>query len=43
MTRAGPRWGLIMAVVLAVTAMTMSGCGRKGDLEPPQAAFVEAK
>ncbi len=43
MTVRGSRWGLIVAVVLAMTAVTVSGCGRKGDLEPPVAALTEAK
>jgi predicted small lipoprotein YifL len=43
MTIRGARWGLIVAAVLAMTAVTVSGCGRKGDLEPPAASLNEGK
>ena len=43
MTRHGRRWGLMVIALVAVTAVAVSSCGRKGDLEPPRAALAEAR
>jgi predicted small lipoprotein YifL len=29
--------------LMTVAVLASSGCGRKGDLEPPQAALIEAR
>ena len=34
---------LALVVLLAFSFVGVSGCGRKGDLQPPQAALFEAR
>jgi predicted small lipoprotein YifL len=33
----------LIIAVMTVAVLVSSGCGRKGDLEPPQAALIEAR
>jgi predicted small lipoprotein YifL len=32
-----------LIIALMTSAVLVSGCGRKGDLEPPQAALIELR
>jgi len=32
-----------LIIALMTVAVLVSGCGRKGDLEPPQLALIEAR
>jgi predicted small lipoprotein YifL len=33
----------LLLVALMALSVLVSGCGRKGDLEPPKAALIEAR